>query len=158
MFQSKALIVFSNGGSTALTDNVLILKKSSRRIFVFKWHSSRETNPSVCLSEFLLHFRCVTLVEILNVVFFFWFFFSFPSLPSPAFWAGSASNTEFHFIFSLVQCTINYQERAFKLHNIPDRWARHATGKTVSPYNSSLCLHTTADYSFHARQKWICAG
>lgn len=80
MFQSKALIVFSNGGSTALTDNVLILKKSSRRIFVFKWHSSRETNPSVCLSEFLLHFRCVTLVEILNVVFFFFGFF-FPSPP-----------------------------------------------------------------------------
>lgn len=121
--------------------------QSSKLIFVFKWHLRQETNPSICRSQFLLHFRCATFVEILNVF--------FPS--SIAFWAGIASNTEFHFIFSLVQCTINYLERAFKLHNIPDRWARHATGKAVSPYNSSLCFHTTADYSFHAQQKWICA-
>lgn len=35
-------------------------------VFVFKWHLSQETNPSICLLEFLLHIRCVTLVEILH--------------------------------------------------------------------------------------------
>lgn len=63
MFQSKALIVFGDGGSTELRDNVLILTKAACLfVFVCKCDLSQETNPNICLSEFLRHFRCVTYI------------------------------------------------------------------------------------------------
>lgn len=109
---SIALIVFDAWGRTDLTALTMLWFLPEQRAYICTWPDYTPLTSK--LPNFLPKIYNSTLS-----VFFFRFISALPQTENSI------------FIFCLVQSTINYLERPFKLHNIPDRWARHAAGRNL---------------------------